>query len=78
MVQTDTNISLGMYKMKWKTKKKYNLGEKIIIKRFALFPIKLDNGITIWLEFYKELFVMKEFLDKTPYYQKLKTYQDKR
>jgi hypothetical protein len=33
--------------MIWKTKKE---GDRKIVKRFAFFPVELDDGNTIWLE----------------------------
>ena len=40
--------------MKWQTKIKpqSQLGELRTVERFALFPRKLDDGYTVWLEIY--------------------------
>jgi hypothetical protein len=37
--------------MKWKTEK-IKSGEKQVFKNFALLPTKLDDGYTVWLEYY--------------------------
>ena len=40
--------------MKWRSKIKTPLkdGDVITQKRFAWYPIKLDDGVTVWLELY--------------------------
>jgi hypothetical protein len=36
--------------MKWKPKDGPKLGDYRTVKKFALFPTKLDNGDIVWLE----------------------------
>ena len=38
--------------MYWKTKAKPELGTERIMHKFALFPTRLDDGYTVWLERY--------------------------
>lgn len=38
--------------MKWKSKKSPRTGDTRTFKAFALLPIWLDNGFTVWLEWY--------------------------
>lgn len=38
--------------MKWKSKTPPKTGDTRTFKAFALFPMELDNGTTVWLEWY--------------------------
>jgi len=38
--------------MRWKTDNGLKNGDRRKVKRFALFPIALDDGYTVWLEPY--------------------------
>jgi hypothetical protein len=40
--------------MKWKTNRP-EYGAQRVVCRFALLPVKLSNGFTVWLERYYEL-----------------------
>ena len=37
--------------MRWKTEKTKS-GEKRVVTYFAILPTKLDDGYTVWLEYY--------------------------
>lgn len=47
--------------MRWKATPKPKLGDTKTVKRFALFPRKINN-IWVWLEHYKELYIFTEIL----------------
>ena len=39
--------------MRWTNKRKINIGDEKIVKRFAFLPTNIGHT-TIWLEFYKK------------------------
>ena len=39
--------------MKWKVKPYPDLGQQRVITRFAWFPVRLHNNVTVWLETYQ-------------------------
>lgn len=38
--------------MRWKSWEGPKYGDKQTVKYFAFWPVRLDNGITVWLESY--------------------------
>ncbi len=71
--------------MRWKTEvcKYPEIGDKRVVKRFALLPVDLEDGFTIWLEsYYEELefqkvnYVPFEDWEKVRCFQKPKVLPD--
>jgi len=41
--------------MRWRTERPPVAGDRRIVHEFALLPVRLNDGYTIWLEKYKEV-----------------------
>lgn len=51
--------------MKWKTKPDPKLGDIYRQINFAILPTELENGFTVWLEFYYDVYEYVEAADET-------------
>jgi hypothetical protein len=47
--------------MRWKTTRGYQQGDQRTVRYFALWPVNLDDGSTVWLERYYAVEQWQEF-----------------